>query len=132
MHLRAIWKPKHRRQLRVRHPILLIVHKRPNNIRIDRTPPLINQTNTAVLFIERRARFHPETVGAVRFGDLRPKQIGAAVDRLRDSPAVLQEPEGDLGGFVAGVPEAGFAARDHVEFVVGQFEGAVDADDDWH
>lgn len=119
MHLCTIRKPKHRRQLRIRHPILLVVYKRPNYIRIDRTPPLINQIDTAVLFIERRARFHPETVGAVRFRDLRPQEIGATVDRLGDSPAVLQETEGDLGGLVPGVPEAGFAARDYVELVVG-------------
>lgn len=120
MHLRAIRKPKHGRQLRIREPILLVVDKVPNHIRINRAAPLVHQRDCPVLLVEGRTGLHPEAVGAVRPGDLRPQDVRSAVDGLRDAPVALQESQGDLRGLVAGVAEARFAAGDHVELVVGE------------
>lgn len=128
MHLSALRKPKHRRQLRIGDTLLLIIHEGPDDIWIDGTSPIIHKRHAAIQLVEREAGLHPEPISAVRFLDLCPEHVGTTVDRLGYAFVVVQQPERHVGGFVPGVPEAHVAAGDYVEFVVGQFEGPVDAD----
>ena len=111
-------------------PFLLVVGERADDIAISRTTLVVDQRHPAAQLIEGEAGLHPEAVGAVGTRDFRPKSIGLVVDGLGDFAAAIQKPEGHQRGFVPGVPEAGFAARDDVELVVGELQSSVDAHGD--
>lgn len=90
------------------------------------SPSIINQRNTAVLLVERKAIGHTNAVSPIRLGQLSFDRVLSTVNCFAYAfVVVLEELEHHMGILITSL--TGFAARDDVEFVVGQFEGFVDA-----
>lgn len=123
MNFRALGEPEHRLDLSVGRALFLVVHEIPDDVS-HRATPLVHQLFRIVRPVEGQTVLHAEAVSAVWPEDLRPQGVRSVVDGLDDLFGALCETQGDQGA----VEEARLAARDDVELVVGQLQGAVDAD----
>lgn len=93
---------------------------------------IVNKGNAAVLFVEGETALHPETVGAVRPRKLHPQCVRSAVHCLSYFSRSIDQSQRNLRGFVLGVSETGLSTRDNVEFIVGQFQGSMNAHRNWY
>lgn len=119
VHLRALREAEHRPELGVGAAFLLVVGEGADDVGVDGAALVVDEGHAGVQLVEGEAGLDAEAVGAVGARDLGPERVRLAVYGLGHLPASVEEAQGYERRLVAGVPEASFAARDHVEFVVG-------------
>lgn len=128
MHFGAVRELKHRTQLRGGRRLTVTRRReRTDDVRIQRAAVLIDQRNAAVALVERETVEHPNAVRGVRLRQLGTNGVRPAVDGLADTTLGARLKELEQYVRVLVTRQTGFAACDHVEFVVGQLERAMDA-----